>query len=113
VRLLVPCTQPGTLAIGIKYLTTYFKGQEGIVSMGVKTPSSPALFTTPGMPDVVMMPMFVRPDSKPEAASVQDTGEGEARPEESEGEEPEAAGPAPAEEPKKRRAARKKSGTPG
>ncbi len=62
VRLLVPCTAAGKIAIDVKYLVEYFKGQEGIVSMGVSSPSAPALFTTAGMPDVVMMPMFVQWD---------------------------------------------------
>ncbi|MDO8750896.1 MAG: hypothetical protein Q7K03_07110, partial [Dehalococcoidia bacterium] len=121
VRLLVPCTAAGKIAIDVKYLTEYFKGQEGIVSMGVRDPSAPAMFTTPGMPDVVMMPMFVQWDGEapkqpaPEAPTGQSeeatsaqpipTGEGqEAASEPAEGAEIDA----PTEETKPRRRGRKK-----
>ena len=53
------------IAFKSQYLVEYFKGQEGIVSMGVSSPSAPALFTTAGMPDVVMMPMSVQWDEGP------------------------------------------------
>lgn len=121
VRLLVPCTAAGKIAIDVKYLVEYFKGQEGIVSMGVSSPSAPALFTTAGMPDVVMMPMFVQWDGEapkqpaPEAPTGQSeeatsaqpipAGEGqEAASEPAEGAEIDA----PTEETKPRRRGRKK-----
>lgn len=64
VRLLVPCTEGGRTAMDVKYLSAYLKGQEGIVTMGTKDPTSPVLFTTPGMPEVVMMPMSVQWDNR-------------------------------------------------
>ncbi len=120
-RLLVPCTAAGRIAISSNYLVEYFKGQEGIVNMGVNSPSAPALFTTPGMPDVVIMPMFVQWNGEPAAETppaeepAQETSEGEAQPEEAQAASPpptedtQAATSAPAKERKKRKAARRKA----
>ncbi len=60
VPLLAPCTEAGRVAISARFLVEYLKGQEGIVTMGVKDHSSPVLFTAPGMPEVVIMPMAVQ-----------------------------------------------------
>ncbi len=61
----------GRVALNVNYLLGYLKGKEGIVTMGVRTDSTPVLFTHRPSPMVVIMPMFAQwADEQPEPEEV-------------------------------------------
>ena len=97
----VTASLPGRIALNISYLLEYLKGKDGLVTLGVKTPQSPALLQHSASPLTVVMPMFVQwgdevteEQDKPEEQAVDElTEEQEAEalgPEEWESEQPEA-----------------------
>ena len=49
---------PGRVAVNVRYLLDYLQGKEGVVTVGVESPSSPILFRHGTSPLVVIMPMF-------------------------------------------------------
>lgn len=61
----------GKIAMHIRYLLEYIKGRSGVVLMGTKDVSSPAVFRQGNSPVVVMMPMFVQwpGDAMPQPAA--------------------------------------------
>ena len=66
----IPCSSqggPAHIAFNVRYLLEYFTGRQGQVMLEVTTPSSPGLFTYRGMPNVVLMPLFVQWDGDPPA----------------------------------------------
>jgi len=71
--LAVTASAPGRIGMNIGYLLEYLKGKQGLVTLGVKTPQSPALFQHSASPLTVVMPMFVQwpgdpePEKPPEA----------------------------------------------
>lgn len=50
----------GKVAINARYLLSYLKGKQGLVTMGVKDPASPVLLRHGSAPVVVLMPMNVQ-----------------------------------------------------
>jgi len=50
---------PGKIAISVDYLLSYLSGKDGMVTMGVRSESEPALFRYNGAPLVLIMPMHV------------------------------------------------------
>ncbi len=59
---------PGRIAFNSKYLVEYFQKRQGVITIGVTDPSSPALFQD-GQCDIVIMPMFVA-EPKPDGEAV-------------------------------------------
>jgi len=59
-------TEPGNTAMDIQYLREYFKGLSGVVSLQTESPKTPILFAYKGVPNTVVMPMFVDGEAKAE-----------------------------------------------
>jgi len=78
----VTASAPGRIGLNIGYLLEYLKGKQGLVTLGVKTPTSPALLQHSASPLTVVMPIFVQwpgdpvPEKPPEATK-EDEGESE------------------------------------
>ena len=72
----VTASAPGRIGFNIGYLLEYLKGKQGLVTLAVKTPQSPALLQHSASPLTVVMPMFVewpgdpKPEKPPEATEV-------------------------------------------
>ncbi len=74
----------GAIAFSFNYLSTTLKGLDALVTIEGTTPSSPGVFRHYLSPLVVIMPMFVQPETKPDEtqdASVQPTENTEESPE--------------------------------
>lgn len=67
--------EAGRIAFNLKYLQEFLKGKQGVVTFQAEAPSKPGLFTAPGAPKVVLMPMMVQwgdqppPPPAPEAST--------------------------------------------
>jgi DNA polymerase III sliding clamp (beta) subunit (PCNA family) len=60
-----PC-EPGRIAINVNYLLDYLSGKDGLITMGIESRDSPALFHYGSRPVVAIMPMKVKWDDEPE-----------------------------------------------
>ena len=71
----VTASAPGRIGFNIGYLLAYLKGKQGLVTLGVKTPQSPALLQHSASPLTVVMPMFVQWQGDPEPEKPPETTE--------------------------------------
>ena len=55
-------SEPGNIAINVKYLLGYLQGKDGLVTMEVVNSSSPTVFRYGRSPAVALMPMHVAPE---------------------------------------------------
>ena len=77
--LAVTASAPGKIALNISYLLQYLKDKQGLVTLSVSSPQSPALLQHSASPLTVVMPMFVQWDTPAETLEKQgEDGEDEA-----------------------------------
>jgi hypothetical protein len=84
-------SNPGRIAVNVKYLLEYLAGKDGLITLGNTSASSPALFHYGAKPIVAIMPMFVQwgdeqPATEPPQAESRE-GEPETKGENPEGQE--------------------------
>ncbi len=63
------CLRDGEIAFNIGYLLSYLTDKDGFVTLSTEAPSKPGLLSYRGIPDVVVMPMFVQPEGKTQPAA--------------------------------------------